>query len=371
MMEMLEGSTLDLIHRRRVTAFYPGYAIILFVVGIVVALPLVRVDVVSTSTGMIRPCQEPAELFSVLPGVVDSAVLYDHREVSVGDTLVWLHSRLPEIRMRELEEQIIRNSLFIQDIRSIIQGKSALKTSRFKQSFRMFSSSGSQLTLQKNYLQEEFETAALLFDLKVIPERDFEQTRNKYLVACAQLEDHQERYLKQLEDEKHHLGKEILRDEAELVELRTSLNNYFILAPSSGTLCQCKSLMSGSVIQAGLKLGTITSSQTLAADCYVETRDIKEIRPGSVVRIRMDGKSQGLMEYLETQVNKIDPDAMLINGRPVYRVRCLLVDSKGLVPGMTFSASILLYRTSLSSLLLDKFNRQLNPSMAISQKMEY
>lgn len=367
MMETLEGSTLELIHRRRVTAFYPGYAIFLIVVGIIVALPLVKVDVVCTSGGMIRPCQEPAELFSVLPGIVDSAVLYDHHEVSMGDTLVWLQSSLPEIRMKELEEQIERNTLFIQDIRSIIQGKNALNTSRFKQSFRMFSSSGSQLILQKNYLQEEFETASLLYNEKVIPERNFEQTRSKYLVACAQLEDHQERYLKQLEDEKDLLGKEILRDGGELNELRNSLNNYFILAPSSGTLCQCKSIMSGSVIQAGVKLGTITNSETLVADCYAETHDIKEIRTGSMVRIRMDGKSLGVMDYLETRVNKVDPDVMLINGRPVYRVRCLLADSEGLVPGMTFTASILLYRASLSSLLLDKFNRQLNPSMVISQ----
>lgn len=162
----------------------------------------------------------------------------------------------------------------------------------------------------------------------------------------------------------------VINDAGELDKIRASLKDYFILAPSSGTLCQCRSLMAGSIIQAGISLGSITTRGTLAADCYVETRDIKEIRSGTPVRIRMDGKSQRAVDRLETRVSKVDPDVMLINGRPVYRVRCLLDHPGDLIPGMTFSAYILLYRTSLSSLLLEKLDKKFNPSMKMSQRRE-
>ncbi|MDX2431674.1 MAG: HlyD family efflux transporter periplasmic adaptor subunit [Bacteroides sp.] len=367
-MDPLEGTTLELIHRRRVTTFYPGYTIILIVVGIIVALPLVKVDVISTSGGMIRPGTEPVELFSSITGIVDSTLLFDHRDVSTGDTLLWLRKNMPETRMKELQQQIQRNTLYFNDIECIIKGKEALLTTRYRQSYRMFTSSGKQLILQKSFLQDEFTAAGILFDQKVIPRREFEHSRSEYLVACAQLEDHQERYLNQLEDEMNRLHMETLSLEGELEEIRTSLQNYHIVAPSSGRLCQCRGILTGSVIQPGSSLACISPGGFLVADCYVETRDIKEIQEGTRVRIRMDGKSQRKVDFLETRVSQIDPDIRLINGRPIYRVRCNIESAQGLIPGMTFSASMLLYRASLASLLTEKLNRHFNPTLAQKQK---
>ena len=362
-MDLLEGTTLELIYSRRVSTFYPGYAIILIVLGIIAALPLVKVDVVSTSGGMIRPCQEPLELFSSITGIVDSTLLNDHLEVKTGDTLIWLRRNLPDTRMRELHSQINRNRLYIRDIETILQEGSPLKTTRYRQSYRNFTTSCRQLILQKSFLKDEYNSARILFDQKVIPLRDFEQSRSLYLVACAQLEDHRETYKNLLEDELYRLGMETRRYEGELEEIRTSLQNYHILAPSTGTLCQCRGILAGSVIQTGNSLGKISPHGSLAADCYVETRDIKEIRTGMAVKIRMHGKSQRSVDRLEARVSQVDPDVMLMNGRSVYRVRCIIESSESLIPGMTFNASMILYRTSIASLLTEKLSRKFNPSM--------
>ncbi len=360
-MDPLEGTTLELIYRRRVTAFYPGYTIILIVLGIIVALPLVKVDVVSTSGGMIRPCQEPAEIFSSITGIVDRTLMCDHLEVSTGDTLVWLRKNLPDTRMRELFRQIDRNMLYMNDIKAILRGGSSLETTRYKASYRNHTTSCRQLILQKNFLQDEYNAAGILHDQKVIAQREFERSRSEYLVACAQLEDHKESYKNHLEDELNRIWMENRQFEGEVEEIRASLQNYHILAPSSGMLCQCRGILAGSVIQPGTSLGSISPQGLLAADCYVETRDIKEIRTGMTVKIRMDGKSQRSVDRLETRVSQVDPDVMLMNGRPVYRVRCMLEHPEGLIPGMTFSASMILYRTSLASILTEKLNRHFNP----------
>jgi multidrug resistance efflux pump len=362
-MDPLEGTTLELIYRRRVSTFYPGYAIILIVLGIFVALPLVKVDVVSTSGGMIRPGQEPLELFSSITGIVDSTLLQDHLEVKTGDTLIWLRRNLPDTRMRELHLLINRNSLYIRDIETILREGNPVKTTRYRQSYRNFTASCRQLILQKSFLKDEYSSAGILFEEKVIPLRDYENSRSQYLVACAQLEDQQESYKNLLEDDLYRLWMETRRYEGELEEVRTSLQNYHILAPSTGTLCQCRGILAGSVIQPGSSLGNISPHGSLAADCYVETRDIKEIRTGMAVKIQMHGKSQRSVDRLETRVSQVDPDVMLMDGRPVYRVRCNLESSEGLIAGMTFNASMKLYRTSIFSLLTEKLSRKFNPTM--------
>ncbi len=365
MMDSLEGSTLDLIHRRRVSTFYPGYTIILIILGIFVALPLVKVDVVSTSGGMIRPCQEPVELFSSITGMVDSTLLIDNKAVSCGDTLIWMRRKLPDTRMEDLLEHIRRNNLYINDMKAILRGENVLLTARYRQSFKSHSTSGEQLRLKKKFLEDEYLAAGILFDQKVIPLREFEQARSEYLLACARINEHQENYRNQLEDELMRLSLDKRANEGELAEIRATLQNYVILAPISGTLNQCPGIRAGSVIQPGTGLGTISPSGAVLADCYVETRNIREIRTGMPVKIRMDGKSQRSVHRLETIVSQVDPDVIVLNGRPVYRVRCPIEEAEGLIPGMTFSASMLLYQSSLASLLTEKLNRHFNPAIAM------
>jgi len=367
-MDSLEGSTIDLIHRRRVSTFYPGYTIILMVVGIIVALPLVQVDVVSTSPGMIRPCQEPVEIFSSITGIVDSTLLSDNRKVSCGDTLIWIRRKLPETRMEELRKQIIRNNLHIGDINSILRGEGSPLSTRYKQSFKSHSTSGEQLLLKKIFLGDEYQAAGTLFDQQVIPLREFEQARSEFLLAKARPEDHQESYRNQLEDELLKLNLQDRMIEGELAEIGATLQNYTILAPLDGILNQCRGIMSGSVIQPGTNLGNISPAGAVAADCYVETCDIRDIRTGMPVKIRMDGKSRQAAHRLETKVTRVDPDVIILNGKPVYRVRCAIDEADRLLPGMTFSASMLLYRTSLASLLSEKLNRKFNPTIAMETK---
>lgn len=368
MMDSLEGSTVDLIHRRRVSTFYPGYTIILIILGIIVALPLVKVDVVSTSPGMIRPCQEPVELLSSITGIVDSTLLTNNMTVSCGDTLIWMRRKLPDTRIRELQKQIERNRLYIRDMNIILSGEGSPSTTRYRQSLRSHSTSGEQLQLKKIFLRDEYKASGILFEQKVIPLREYEQVKSEYLLSCARCEDHQESYRNQLEDEVLRLSLQNRLYEGELAEIRATLQNYTILAPINGILNQCRGIRSGSVIQPGTILGSISPSGAVTADCYVETCNIGEIRTGMSVRIRMDGKSRQRIHRLETIVSQVDPDVIMLNGSPVYRVRCPIDEAEELIPGMTFSASMLLYRASLASLLGEKLNRKLNPAMAMEAK---
>ena len=94
-MDSLEGSTLELLHRRRVRTYYPGYTIILLLAGMIVSLPLVKVSVTATAGGRIINSREPLELYPLISGIVEQSRLEEFSEVKHGDTLLQLSTPLP------------------------------------------------------------------------------------------------------------------------------------------------------------------------------------------------------------------------------------------------------------------------------------
>ena len=371
-MDQLEGTTIDLICRRRIHSFYPAWAIAVIVVGTLVALPLVKVDVVATAGGMIRPCIEPSTVVSPITGIVDSARLADHMSVHAGDTLVWFRRDLPETTIETSRELVRINRNSIMDIREILRGHAPSVTSRFKQSYINHLAAEHQLGLQQELLRTKFLASEKLFSQGVIPPSEFEQARSDYLVSCARREDHRESYRSLLEDELYRLESANRMHLGEIEKVKSSLQNYYVIAPAEGMLRQCPGITRGSLIQLGASLGTISPQGHSVAECYVETRDIAAIQTGMPVRIRLDGPDMGRQSFLESSVAQIDTDVMVTGGRPVYRVRCNLAEDhfrnengqyRPMILGMTFSASMVLCRKSLASLLLERIKRKFDPAM--------
>jgi multidrug resistance efflux pump len=372
-MDQLEGTTIDLIYRRRMHTFYPAYAIVVIVVGTMVALPLVKVDVVATAGGMIRPCNEPSSIISPITGIVDSSRLADHMAVDAGDTLIWFRRDLPETSIETSRELVRINRGYISDIRAILRGHTPSVTSRFKQSYINHLAAEHQLGLQQELLRKKFIASEKLVSQGVIPPSEFEQARSDYLVSCARMDDNRESYRSLLEDELYRLESENRLHLGEIEKIKSSLQNYYVIAPAGGTLRQCPGITGGSLIQLGASLGTISPQGHTVAECYVETRDIAAIQTGMPVRIRLDGPDMGRQCILESSVAQIDTDVMVTGGRPVYRVRCNLAEEhfrndnglyRPVILGMTFSASMVLCRKSLASLLLERMKQRMDPALA-------
>jgi hypothetical protein len=72
----------------------------------------------------------------------------------------------------------------------------------------------------------------------------------------------------------------------------------------------------------------------------------------------------------------MDEEVGIQKGKPAYRIRCTLHEAEipyvGGSPevvknGMTFTASFILFRHSLASLILEKVNLWANPSISVSE----
>lgn len=370
-MEELEGSTLDLIYRRRVCSHFPGYVIIFVIIAVLSSLPLVKVDVVTSARGMVRPVNEPSELYSSIGGLVDISLLIDNTPVDAGDTLVWIRRDLPESRIAAYQKRIRIKQASTEDIHFILRGKQPGKTAHYQQSYRNHLTARSHLEIQKDFLSGEYSTAQSLYGDDVISLHEFEKARTTYMDICAKESDLREAYKNALEADLFRIQSEIMQINDEIRLLQSSLSEYFILAPARGIVFNCRSLATGSVIHSGMSLGKISPAGMLVAECHIDPGHRASVKEGTRVKIRFDDTGFRSHHPLEAQVDLMDEEVSVYNGMPSCRIRCMLPDlmirytngsCETLKNGMTFTASFVLFRHSLASLILEKANLWVNPA---------
>lgn len=375
-MDHLEDSTLDLIFRRRVRSYFPGYLILLIILGSVMVLPLVEVDVVTTTRGMIRPLHEPVDISSPLTGILDSTILENNLQVTAGDTLVWIRRDIPRTRIEAYQNTIETNQDLIRDIRSILEGKIPALTTRYLQSYRNHLSTLSSLQLQEKFLHDEFQTAKKLFEEEVISMHEYEEALSQYQIICARISDTREQYRYQLEEELYQLRQETRQSSAEIALIHSTSRDYYVLAPVSGAVLNCPGINAGSVIHSGTSMGTISPSGNLVAECYLPPGIIPVVKMGTRVKLRFDHPQSRFRPHLEAVVDYMDKDITSINGNPVCRIRCSLENPRIqyangtqeiIRKGMTFTANIILFRQSLANLILDRANRWANPAESVNK----
>jgi len=366
----LENSTLELIRLRRIRMHFPGLVALFLSIGLIIALPVVKVDIVTSSAGMIRPLTGPVEITAAAPGIADFSALQDFSLVSIGDTLLAFSDSGTHIHLENCRKLLKRNNSYISDIGNILTGKAPLTSGMYRQSYRDHLSRLGQLDLEEEFQRDEFRTAEILFHQEVIPYREYEDARIRYLGACSRKSNLKEEYRRQLEGELRDLRAENLALHAEMETARSVLKTLCIIAPVGGTLQNCRELPPGTVVPAGASLGTIVPAGPLVAECYVEPAGICEVGMGTEVRIQMHGKYRRQMKEIRSRVCGIDADAVVVSGRPVFRVRCILGENPSpdemdtlerIQPGMTFSAHMVLGRTSLASLVSEKLFRWTDP----------
>jgi multidrug resistance efflux pump len=370
---VLEDSTLELIRRRRTWVPLPGWVALSLSIGIIVAMPLIRVDLVTTSAGMIRPLTGPVEITAASPGISDFSALEDFLRVEKGDTLLVFSDPGTITRLENCRKLLKRNDIYIGDIRNLLDGKAGIESEIYNQSHRDYLSRLEQLTLEEKFQQDEFRTAELLYRQEVIPFREYEDARIRYLGICARKLSLKEEYRRHLESELRDLRAENLALHTELETARSVLNTLCITAPLDGTLQNCRQLPPGTAVTAGTCLGTLVPAGPLVAECFVEPEGIGQITTGTEVKIRMHGKASREGKVLRGRVTGKDADAIVVNGRPVFRVRCVFGEYhrpeetetlQRLQPGMTFSATMVLDRASLASLVSEKLFRWSDPYRA-------
>lgn len=371
--EILEN-TVECYHTRISTRSKVIYILILSMILIVfISLPLVYVDISSQSRGVIRSPYENTTIQSAMYGEVISYRMLENKTVQKGDTLIILNSDKLNEQIALATKKIYENDLFISDIACLISEKyTQLLTPKYRGEYYRYQAKLNEQQISVNYLRKELVTQKSLADQKVISNFEYLQSKNNYEKANEQLKALEQDYQSSWVAEQTTLNQQNIELASNIKQFEKEKSQYVILAPISGTLVQVAGFQKGNFISPSQNLAYISSNNVLLAECYISPSEIGYVQQNQQVTFQFDAFNYRDWGMVHGKVSQILNDVVLIEQKPMFRVRCILDKNslelkngyEGIIQkGLTFTARFQLNRRSLWQLLFDKVDNWLNPKL--------
>ena len=350
------------------------YGIIVAVVLLIIAsLPFVYIDVTTPSRGVIRTPYENITIQSAVYGQITMYKLYENKTVLAGDTLLILNTEKLTEQQTLIESKLTENRNFISDIDKLLtKNYKALVTPKYISEYKRFTTKTNELEVTVNFLKKELETSHRLMEKNVVATSDYLQAKNNFEKALEQLNSTLQEYGTTWQAEETNLKIQNQELESNSKQIEKEKKQYAIVSPISGILVQVAGYREGNFIAPGQTLCYISANDSLIAECYISPADIGYIYPNQTVTFQLDAFNYRQWGMIKGHVTKILQDVVLIEKKPMFRVRCT-IDQKyvqlkngykgNIQKGLTFTAQFKLNRRSLWQLLFDKLDNWLNPKM--------
>lgn len=373
--EILENTTQvhQFKHSKKSSIIYTIFLIALL--GAFISLPFIKVDVYTSSRGLLKPEQERISLNLIYAGKVLKSSIKLNKKVTIGDTLIILDDHNIDSKLELIQYKITEVSRFKHDIENLITNKhiilDSIYSAKYQKEYLQYNQKLKELHTRFKKEKKDYLRNKSLFEKGVIAAVEFENYKFDYdliINAIAQLKKQQQNTWQADLTGKIQELKE-LKNNYELQD--EDREHYIITAPINGTLMNVIGIEEGSLINAGKLLAEISPDGDLIAECYVSPIDIGLINPNSTVKFQMDAFNYNQWGLATGKIIEIGKDIELNNETPIFKIRCE-IDQKYLMlknnfkgnlkKGMTFNARFKLTERTLFELLYDKIDDWLNPS---------
>lgn len=349
-------------------------AALLALVAAIVALPLVHVPVSVQAPGIIRPTVEKVQVRVPVSGRVEQVLVRGNQRVDRGMPLVELGAPALEDRDGTLQFRLDQVNAYTRDLRRLTgggaSGPDALSTARYRSEWEQVQSEMDELRLREREAARTLERDAELQRHGFAPDSDVESSRDALNEARLALGVLTDRYRSRWQAELAQLELDRKTLESELAGVREQRAWHHIASPVNGTVEELSSVAVGSFLQAGDVLAVISPDSTKVAEIYVSPRDVGLLRVGMPVRLQVDAFRYTDWGFVPARVTEIADDFTLVDGVPVFRIRCALERDHLRLPngaagvikkGMTLHAHFVIARRSLLSLLYEDVSDWLDP----------
>ncbi len=349
--------------------------LLLFFIGGLVALPLVRVSVYTSARGIVKPNKERVTLTVINSGKVNHSVIRNNKRVVKGDTLLVLQDNGVNEQLAFSGYQISEVEQFIADLSVLLSGEKVtidrLASSKYQRSFLEQAQKRQEFRIRYKKFKKNYERYKKLFEKGVIASSEFEQQKFELDLAIGAMQQFRKQQANSWQADLTQYKSRLKELEANGKQLTKSKSGFVLTAPIDGTLLNAKPQALGSFINTGLVLGEISPDTELLVECYVSPTDIGLLGQNTAITFQVDAYNYNQWGLATGKVVEIAKDIELVNDRPVFKVRCkmnekYLVLKNGfrgnLKKGMTLNANFELTERSLYDLLYDKMDDWLNPS---------
>jgi membrane fusion protein, peptide pheromone/bacteriocin exporter len=355
------------------------YSSTLFVlITLLFTLPFIHVDVGIRSQGLIRPSTDFVQLRAPVSGTIEALMKSENSYIQSGELFIVLEASLlrEQMRFNENRQQLLNS--YIEDLTALerldpknLDPDKELGSARYRRSLIEFRQEANNLQIATDRASRNYYRSQTLFDRNVISEAAMEEAHSDYLTAKNRMKILLEQQQNQWLLDKVSFRQELEQLESDYHQLKQNIAQYEIRSPVSGTIHNVEGIYQNSFVAVNQVLADVSPDTTLIAEAYISPGQVGLLREGLPARLQIDAYNHHQWGVASGVIESISRDVTLIDGRPMFKVRCTLNQShlqlqngvKGEIrKGMTFQARFIVARRSLFQLLYDKADDWLNPS---------
>ena len=349
------------------------WTLLILLLLVLLALPLVKVNVYTTVRGIIKPETERQVLRVNSSGQVILSQLLPNASVQKGDTLLRLAQPILEEKKQLLLTQMNECYAILHDLKQLSKKtkRPDLKTPTYQKQWQSFAVQQEELAIKTAKSMNDFERAKSLFQKEIIPKVEWEQAQNTYQLTLSAEEQFHQRSLVAWGNEQLEINKQLRTLESNLKQLQQEQQAYCLIAPSSGTLLLNEGIAPGSWVQAGQVLGELSPESKLIVEAYIPSHKIGQVTTHATARYQVDAFNYRQWGMATGKVLDKGKDVELIDQTPLFKVRCSIDQTHlQLASGVEgrlqkgLGVTVLFYhnRRSLFDLLFDDINDWINPN---------
>jgi HlyD family secretion protein len=339
--------------------------LLVLILCVFVALPLIEIDVFTSTPGMIRTESEPVSMRATATGIIEHFPPKENSFVQTGDTLLVIHKLDLYIRDSLTNMRLDSVNVQIEDLRKLVSSshpepsdlKSPLMQTAVAESNRSLIRHERTLHLRRvDFLRQK-----QLYSKGVIALVDLENSRYQYERSVDEMELVRSGRKRRWRDE---LKTQVLQRQDLLVmlgQIREAQRELVLVAPVSGYVQHLTGLKKGVHVREGAPVLEIIPESGLIVKCYVSSDEIGLVERNQKVIYRIPALKRLGGGTAAGKVLSISPDVSVKNTEPVYEVRCSLdslpsessCKKEPLKNGMTLIARFRLARRTVFDLLVD------------------
>ena len=361
----------NLISKNKTKSISIYLVIIIAALVFIALLPIIKIDISSQSRGMIRSTTDNVPLTSLVNGKVTFIKLKNNLVVRQGDTLIQITQE--NLDTEKTTNQNLSSDLQdqIHDLSLVVIGKgNSLKTPVVQQEWYSYTSQLDELHSKIGQAKIGYDRNKQLYDKGIIAKAEFEKFSFDYTFARQALARLEKSQRSQWQNKKRGLEEQLKNLNGTLQKIKVEAQNYYIIAPLSGTIENFTGIRTGSFLNTSQPIATISATDKLIVESTVSPNDIGLIRKNQKVKFQIDAFNYNQWGLLEGKVIDIDRNITIQGEQAFFKVRCALNSTQmhlqsgyktNVSKGMTLTTRYIITRRSLYDLLFDKVDDWLNP----------
>lgn len=169
-------------HRKRSSIIYTTFLIAL--IGAFIALPFIKVDVYTSSRGLLKPEKERISLTTINSGKVIKNNIQINKHVKKGDTLLVLDDYAITNKLEFINFNISETQQFLHDINYLLKNKQVILDSIYSQKYQKeyveYHEKSQELQTRFQKAKRDYLRNKSLFEKGVIASVEFENFKFEY-----------------------------------------------------------------------------------------------------------------------------------------------------------------------------------------------